>query len=37
MLDSNIMFQLRTDPNFWGEVPKPIIPTDSLKTEEINN
>ena len=37
MLDSNIMFQLRTDPNFWGEVPKPMIPTDSLKTEEINN
>lgn len=22
LLDSNIMFQLRTDPNFWGQIPK---------------
>ena len=34
LLNSNIMFQLRTDPNFWGEVPKTeIIIPDTTITE----
>jgi len=34
LLDSNIMFQLRTDPNFWGEIPKTeIIIPDTTVTE----
>lgn len=31
MLDSNILFQLRTDPNFWGEILKPEILPDSTE------
>ena len=31
LLDSNIMFQLRTDPNFWGQTPKEEVMPDSLK------
>ena len=31
MLNSNIMFQLKTDPNFWGEILKEeIIPDSTL-------
>ena len=34
LLNSNIMFQLRTDPNFWGEIPKTeIIVPDTTVSE----
>ena len=34
LLNSNIMFQLRTDPNFWGKIPKTeIIIPDTTVTE----